>query len=215
DVAEPIVADLTHHDHITGMAMAALASITAPRFALAGLSMGGYVAQEIMRLAPHRVDRLALLDTTHLRDTPEGKQRRRDLITLASQGDFKGVTPRLLPLFIHPDRMNDAPLVDAITAMTHRVGKEAFLRQQTAILGRPDGTWDLERIQCRTLVLCGRYDALTPLDVHVEMANHIPKVRLDVIEDSGHLPTMERPQAVNDSLRRWLTAETWTREIAP
>src|SRR5579883_3053484 len=160
-LAQPIVIDLTRDDSLVGMARRALAAAP-PSFALAGLSMGGYVALEIMRQAPERVTRLALLDTSARADTPEQSARRRGLIELAEKGEFKGVTPRLLPLFIHPDRLNDEALTGAVTSMAERVGKDAFLRQQKAIIGRVDSRPLLATIRCPTLVLCGREDILTP-----------------------------------------------------
>lgn len=203
DIAEITVADFTTQDSMGDMAASVLDAAPA-RFAVAGLSMGGYVAHEIMRRAPERVTRLALLDTSARADTDEQRSRRRGLIELANKGEFKGITPRLLPLFLHPDRLEDAPLVDGVVAMTQRVGKDAFLRQQTAILGRPDSRDQLARYECPTLVLCGRQDALTPLAVSEEMADAIPGAELAVIEDCGHLATMERPDAVSAAMRRWL-----------
>jgi pimeloyl-ACP methyl ester carboxylesterase len=203
DIAAPIVGDLTRHDSIAGMAAAMLAEMP-EYFSLVGLSMGGYVAQEIMRQAPHRVGRLALLDTSARADSDEQHARRRGLIELAGKGHFKGVTPQLLPQLIGRDRLTDTALVDTIMAMAERVGHDAFLRQQTAIMGRPDGRADLGRIACPTLVLCGRDDAVTPVALHEEMAAAIPGAELVVVEDCGHLSTIERPEAVNAALRRWL-----------
>jgi pimeloyl-ACP methyl ester carboxylesterase len=203
DVVSCRVADLTRHDSMDEMARAVLAE--APdRFALAGLSMGGYVAQEIMRQAAERVTRLALLDTSARADSDEQRARRRGLIELAHKGRFKGVTPRLLPQLIAPDRLEDKPLVDIVLGMAERVGKDGFLRQQAAILGRPDGRPDLRRIRVPALVLCGREDALTPLERHEEMASLIPGSRLVVIERSGHLSTLERPEEVTAAMREWL-----------
>jgi pimeloyl-ACP methyl ester carboxylesterase len=203
DIAAPVIGDLTRHDTIEAMAAAMLAQMNG-RFALAGLSMGGYVAQEILRQAPARVLRLALLDTSARADSEEQRSRRRGLIELAGKGQFKGVTPRLLPLLLHPERLEEAPLVAIVTGMAERVGKEAFLRQQQAILGRRDGRADLPRIACPTLVLCGREDALTPPALHEEMAAAIPDARLSIIADCGHLSTLERPVMVNLALRHWL-----------
>ncbi len=205
DVAEPQVADLTQDDSIAAMVRRLLAAAP-PRFVLAGLSMGGYCALEVMRQAPERVERLALLDTGARADTPEQTSRRRGLIELAEKGEFKGVTPRLLPLFLHPDRLKDAKLVGEVTAMAERVGKDAFLRQQKAIMGRVDSRPSLGSIRCPTLMLCGRQDALTPPDLAEEIAAGIPGARLDLIDNCGHLSTMERPDAVNAELRQWLTA---------
>lgn len=203
DVAAAVVADLTLDDSVAGMAGRVL-EWAPPRFALAGLSMGGYVAQEIMRQAPDRVIRLALLDTGARADSDEKRRQRTALIALAQRGRFKGVTPRLLPSLIHTDRLEDAELVAVVMGMAERVGRDAFLRQQKAILGRPDGVADLSAIACPTLVLCGRQDVLTPPELHEEMAFHIPGARLVQIEDSGHLPTLERPEPTAAALREWL-----------
>jgi pimeloyl-ACP methyl ester carboxylesterase len=203
DVAAPAVADLTRDDTLDGMARRVLEGAP-PRFALAGLSMGGYVAQAVMRAAPERVLRLALLDTSARADTPEQTQRRHDLIALAERGQFKGVSARLMPLFVHPDRLEDQALTGAISAMAARVGKAAFLRQQKAIMGRPDNRPQLPRIACPTLVLCGREDALTPPAVSEEIAALVPGARLELVEHCGHMTTMERPAAVSAALRRWL-----------
>jgi len=204
DIGEPSVADLSRDDSVTAMAQRVLAAAPA-RFALAGLSMGGYVAQEIMRQAPDRVARLALLDTSARADTEEQGTRRRGLIELAEKGEFHGVTPRLLPMFLHPARLNDQPLVARVTAMTARVGKDAFLRQQHAIMGRKDSRASLAAVKCPTLVLCGRQDQLTPLELHEEIAALIHGARLEIVEECGHLSTMERPWEVSVLLRQWLT----------
>lgn|SRR5690348_5500724 len=203
-VADSWVADLTHDDSLVAMARRVLQAAP-PEFALAGLSMGGYCAFEVIRQAPERVRRLALLDTGARADTPEQTSRRRGLIELAEKGEFKGVTPRLLPLFVHRDRLNDKTLTDAVTAMAERVGRDAFLRQQKAIIGRVDSRASLANIRCPTLVLCGREDALTPPALAEEIAAGIPGARLDLIDRCGHLSTMERPEAVTAELRQWLT----------
>ena len=205
DIAQPWVADVTRDDSMTAMARRVLAEAPPGRFALAGLSMGGYIAQAIMREAPERVERLALLDTTSVADTPEQTARRRGLIELAEKGEFHGVTARLLPLFIHPDRLSDKPLTDTVMAMTERVGKDAFLRQQRAIMGRPDNRPNLPKIACPTLVLCGRQDQMTPLGWSEEIAALIPGAQLAVIEHCGHLTTMERPWETSVAMRQWLT----------
>jgi pimeloyl-ACP methyl ester carboxylesterase len=205
DMAQPWVADVTRDDSVTAMAERVLAEAPPGHFALAGLSMGGYVAQAITRLAPARVQRLALLDTSARADTPEQTARRRGLIELAEKGEFHGVAPRLLPVFLHPDRLNDKPLTGAVMAMTARVGKDAFLRQQRAIIGRIDNRPNLRAIRCPSLVLCGRQDQLTPLEWSEEIAALIPGAHLAIIEACGHLSTMERPWEVSVALRQWLT----------
>lgn len=205
DIAEISVPDLTQDDQLGPMAMRVLSE--APEtFALAGLSMGGYLAQEIMRQAPDRVTRLALLDTSPLPDTNEQTARRRGLIDLAGKGDFKGVTRRLLPFLIHPDRLNDGELTRTVTEMAERVGRDAFIRQQKAIMTRPDSRRDLGLIHCPTLVLCGRDDVLTPPEVHAEMAAAIPNAAYVAVEDCGHLSPLEQPHAVSALMRYWLSA---------
>ncbi len=205
-LADITVADLTRDDDIDAMAARILDE--APEvFALAGLSMGGYAAQAVIRRAPQRVERLALIDTSHLADSPEQIQRRTDFINLAGRGKFKGITPKLLPMLIHPDRLADEELCDTVIGMAEHIGKDAFIRQQRAIMSRPDGGRDLGRIQCETLVLCGRDDALTPAGLHEEMAAMIPNATLVVVEDSGHLSPLERPAAVTRAMRDWLGYE--------
>ncbi len=203
DIATPGVADLTTADSVGGLARAVLTRAP-PRFALAGLSMGGYVAFEIMRIAADRVMKLALINTAARPDTAEQSARRRGLIQLSEMGDFKGVTPRLLPLLVHPDRIADPRIAVPVQEMALRIGQAAFARQQTAIMNRPDSRPDLPKIACPTLVLCGRQDALTPPPLAEEMAAAIPGARLTIVENSGHLSPLEQPEAVTRAMRDWL-----------
>jgi pimeloyl-ACP methyl ester carboxylesterase len=203
DLATIRVADLTQDETVEAMAARVLDAAPAT-FAMAALSMGGYAAFAILRAAPDRVTRLALLDTSARPDTEEQVTRRKLLMQLAQRGQFKGVTPKLLPLLVHPDRVEEQPLAGEVTAMAERVGKEAFLRQQRAIMARPDSRPLLPMITVPTMVICGRQDALTPLDRSEEMAAAIPAAKLAVIEECGHLSTMERPHAVTALMRLWL-----------
>jgi len=203
DIADGWIGDFTTQDSIAAMARSVLDAMPG-RFALAGLSMGGYVALELMRQAPGRVARLCLLDTSARPDTPEQTRRRRDLLALVARGKFKGVTRQMLPLFLHPHRLHDKPLADAVVAMAAHVGREAYVRQQAAIMGRTDSRPSLGAIRCPTLVICGRQDALTPVGLSEEIAAGIPGARLEVIEDCGHLSTMERPERVTALMRAWL-----------
>jgi len=205
-LADCWIADATRADTMAGLARDLLADCPFERFSLAGLSMGGYVALEVMRQAPGRVERLALLDTSARADTPEQSQKRRDFIALAGRGRFLGVTDALLPALIHPSRLDDAALVAAVKAMAKEIGKDAFVRQERAIMSRADSRPLLPRIVCPTLVLCGREDALTPLERHEEIAAAVPGARLEVLDDCGHLSALERPAAVNAALARWLAA---------
>jgi pimeloyl-ACP methyl ester carboxylesterase len=203
DIADCRIGDFMTQDNVADMARSVLAMMP-ERFAMAGLSMGGYVALEVMRQAPQRVALLALLDTKARLDNEEQTARRRGLIDLAQKGKFRGVTRMLLPMLIHENHLNDAALTGEIMAMAERCGRDVFLRQQKAIMSRPDSLPSLPRIACTTLVLCGRQDALTPLDCHEEMAAGIHSAKLTVIEDCGHLPPMEKPEEVNRALRDWL-----------
>ena len=203
DIANVSVADITGGETMQSLAKQVLDQ--APdRFALAGLSMGGYVAYEIMRQAPERVERLALLDTAGRADTDEQKERRGQLIEMSRIGKFRGVTDRLLPILIHEDRLSDDALTERVKLMAERVGPEAFHRQQKAIMSRPDSRPQFSDYDLSTLIFCGRQDALTPVALHEEMADLIPGCRLAIIEDSGHLSTMEQPQAATALLRQWL-----------
>jgi len=205
EIADCRVADLSTQASVAAMAADVLAAMP-DRFALAGISMGGYVALEILRQAPSRVAALALLDTTARPDTAEQTARRRGLIELAQKGTFKGVTRRLLPMLVHADRLADTVLTGEVMAMAERIGRDAFLRQQKAIMARPDSRELLPRINCPTLVLCGREDALTPLAWHEEMAGAMADARLVIVESCGHLSPLERPVEVTAALRQWLAA---------
>ena len=204
DIAEMRVADHTRSTTMAGVARDVLADAPYKSFALAGLSMGGYVALEMMRQAPQRVHRLALLDTSARGETAEQTERRKAFIALAARGKFAGVTEALMPQLIHPSRLGDTALTGAIRQMANNVGKEAFVRQQQAIMSRAESRPLLAAIKCPTLVLCGRQDQLTPLDRHEEMAAGIQGAKLEVLEECGHISTMEKPGEVNRALRQWL-----------
>lgn len=204
DVAKCWVSPPPSENTMQEMAQAVLRDVPFDRFALAGLSMGGYVCMEIMRQAPERVSGLALLDTRAAADAPDETQRRRDLVRLAGRvRNFQPVTRLMLPLLMHPSRQEDAALVQVVTDMAERVGIDTYVRQQQAIISRPDSRDSLRRVRVPTLVLCGRQDALTNLAQHEEMAGLIPGAELVVIEDCGHISTLERPNEVTVALRRW------------
>jgi pimeloyl-ACP methyl ester carboxylesterase len=204
-VADCIVADLTQYDSIITLARAAVQKAP-PQFALAGLSMGGYVAWEIMRQAPERVTKLCLLDTSARPDTAEQKERRQAFISMSRAGQFKGVTPRLLPNFIHTSRLKDERLTDVIFGMAGRIGRDGFIRQQTAIMNRSDSRPLLAQIKCPTQVIVGQQDLLTPPDVMSEIATGIQGSKFDVVANCGHLSPLEQPDRVSDIMKLWLTA---------
>jgi len=197
--ADCTLGDHTKHNDIKAIANSILEN--APSyFCLAGLSMGGYIALEIMRQAPERVSRLVLMDTSARPDTDEQNLKRRQFLKLATYGKFKGVTRHLLPLLVHPDRLEDADLSETIFQMAEEVGRDAFIRQQEAIMGRPDSRPGLVKIDCPVMVIVGRQDAITPVSIAEEIVDAIPQARLEVIENCGHLSTLEQPEVVNQLL---------------
>ena len=185
------------------MASAALA-VADGVFSLVGHSMGGYVALEIMRQAPQRVRRLALLSTQPRADAPEQATRRQTFFDEARRGGFMDVIAGFPALLFHERRLADQPMLGAFTEMAGRVGKDAFLRQQRAIMGRVDSVATLPTISCPTLVLCGRQDLICPRENSELMAATIPGANLIVLADCGHMAPMEQPDAVNAALRNWL-----------
>jgi pimeloyl-ACP methyl ester carboxylesterase len=202
DVARCQVADLTQGATLAELAESVLAQAE-PTFALAGFSMGGYVAQEIARRAPERIERLALLDTSIRADTPERAAQRRALTAAARRpGQFLGITERILASYIDPSRLDDEDLTSRIQAMTRRLGREVFLRQNA--LERFDGAAALRALNKPIQIICGENDAITPAEGHREMARAIGCTHLLVIPGAGHMTPMEAPEAVNQALRRWL-----------
>lgn len=203
DVADMRVADLTRKDTMPAMAADAIAQAPWPRFAVAGLSMGGYCAHELVHQAPGRVTALALLDTSARPDTPDASENRRRLMALARH-DFPAVAETLLPKFMLPANVADPRLAGIVRGMAARVGPGAFERQELAIISRADSRPRLASIKCPTLVLTGSDDALITREMHEEQAHAIPGAKLVVVPDCGHLSTIESPAAVNAALREWL-----------
>ena len=198
------VADLTAADSIAELARQALGQAPDGPLCLAGHSMGGYVALEAMRQAPRRIERLALLNTHARPDTAEGTQNRRRLMALAEK-DFPAVIEALMPKLMTAEHLEDLDLRGTITEMALAVGKEGFARQETAIIGRIDSRPHLKDIRCPTLVVAARHDQLMPVEILRELAQGIPGARLEIIEDSGHMATLEQPAQVADLLEGWLT----------
>ena len=204
DVAEVRVADMTRAATIADLARSALEQMPPEPVHLAGHSMGGYVALEILRQAPRRVAKVALLNTHARPDSPESTENRRRLMALAER-DFPGVIAALLPKLMTAEHLTDAALAGIITGMALAVGKEAFLRQQEAIIGRIDSRPHLAAIRCPALVVAARDDAIMPVEWLEEMARGIPGARLAIVEDSGHMASMEQPREVARLLREWVT----------
>jgi len=204
---DPWIADLTLDDSISAMAARVLADAPRERFALAGHSMGGYVALEIMRSAPERSERLALLNTQARPDTAEASERRRALIELAQAGRLDEVAERLIPVVFDSVEIVDPKLIALHRNMVRTVGAEAFLRQQRAIMDRIDSRPSLSAIHCPTLVLCGVHDLLTPPDRHEAMAAAIAGAKLVVVQGAGHFSPLERPYEVAFALANWLQVD--------
>lgn len=199
------VADHTRDDTMAAIAGRILAAAP-PRFALVGLSMGGYISWEIMRQAPERVAKLAVLDTGSRADTSEASEARKVRMALAQTGRFDEVIESTWPSLVHPARLGDAALKQVHVDMCHDVGPEAYVRQQKALMGRPDSRPLLPSIRCPALVLVGAQDTLTPPALSDEIAAAIPGARLVTVPDCGHLSTIERPEAVTRALVEWMSA---------
>ncbi len=198
----PHIADISLDDTIGGIASRILAAAP-PRFALVGLSMGGYVALEIMRQAPDRVSHLALLDTNARADSDERKQTRRAEMALVAQGKSALVSRTALPGLLAPKNLG-TPIAEAVHDMAMRVDDKAYYRQQEAIMSRIDSRPFLRNIAVPTLVGCGAEDKLIPLPLSEEMAEAIPDAKLVVFPEAGHVPTLENPGAVAAAMRDWL-----------
>lgn len=189
-----------------GQIASAVLDAAPPRFALAGLSMGGYIALEIMRQASGRVAKLALLDTSARPDTPVQRARRQTQIEKTRRGRFAEIPGEQWPLLVRPSALENKQLWGIVQLMAEETGPDAFIRQQLAIMSRPDSRPDLAAISCPALVLVGEHDALTPPELAAEMAAGITGAQLVVVPDSGHLSTLEQPDLVTRALGEWLSA---------
>lgn len=201
-----IVVDHSRHDRMGALAEAALDELP-DRFALVGLSMGGYAAFEIMKRAPARVTRLALLDTTAYADTEDSLARRRTLIAAAGKGKLASIHAATYSRYVHASRAGGADLEAVVRGMLFETGAPAFARQMTAILTRPDHEPLLAAIACPTLVLVGDSDLPTPPDHARRMAAAISGAELVVLQDTGHLSTLENPDGVNAALVPFLARD--------
>lgn len=197
------VANHVRDDNMAVIARRILAEAP-PRFALAGHSMGGYIAFEIMRQAPDRVAKLALINTQARPDSEAARERRKALIARVKGGDYHGVLDDLYPGFVHPSRHDDAALRRIVHDMGDDVTAEGFVRQLTAIMARPDSRPTMAAIKCATLVLTSDTDNTLSNMLSKEMAEGIPNAKLVVISDCGHLPQLEKPRETTDALTAWL-----------
>lgn len=197
--------DISRADDIAALAQGVIAAAP-PRFALAGLSMGGIVAMEVLRQAPQRVERIALLDTNPLAEQPDVKTRRERLMGKVQAGSLAEVMREEMK----PNYLAEGPrkgeILDLCMDMARDLGAEVFVSQSRALMNRPDQTETLRAARLPTLLLCGRHDTLCPVERHRLMADLIPGSALEIIENAGHLTTLEQPEKTNTALARWLEA---------
>ncbi|GFE65901.1 alpha/beta fold hydrolase [Litoreibacter roseus] len=197
------LAAITAHDRVEALAADILTNAPS-KFALAGLSMGGIVAMEVLRQSPGRVTRLALMDTNALSETPKVAAAREPQIVRVLAGALPEVMrEEMKPNYLAPGDGRDAVL-DLVMDMALDLGEGVFLRQSRALQRRPDQQATLRRCDVPTLVLCGEHDALCPIKRHTFMADLIPDAELVVVPDAGHLPTLEQPQEVIEAMETWL-----------
>ena len=189
---------------ITGLAEHVL-DVAPGQFALAGLSMGGLVAMEIIRQAPARVSRLALFDTNPLPDPPEKARIRSDLLKKVRSGELKRVMrEEMKPLYLAPGP-GVSTILNLCMEMAEALGADVFEQQTRAIATRPDQCDTLHAVKVPTLIACGAEDQLCPIDRHQLMHQLVQGSRLEVISDAGHLPTLEQPEQTNRILHKWLS----------
>ncbi len=204
DIADCQIAPLPAYDDFGPIAEAILAA--APdRFAMAGASMGGYLCFEVLRRAPDRVLRLGLIGTSADPEPPDMTERRLVMIDKAERNGLLVMWRNFIPRLVHPDRLNEGAVVDDLLQQAFEVGLECFCRHQRALMKRSGYLDMLSAISCPTIVIMGRDDQVTPLPVHERMVNGIPGAEFVIIEDSGHVPMMERPDATTTAMRSWLT----------
>lgn len=203
DVCQPKVIRYRDCSSIPAMAESVLAE--APEsFALVGHSMGGRVALEVYRAAAPKIRALALLDTASGPKAEGEEERRMRLVKLAYEEGMHAVSREWLPSMVHPARLNDRELMDTLAQMIERNTPEQFEEQIRALLNRPNATPLLSQIECPALVLCGRQDTWRTPEQHAEMAALIADAQLEIIEECGHMSTIEQPEPVNDCLRAFV-----------
>lgn len=194
-----LIADTTRHDNIHDMAAAALDLCDGPLVPV-GLSMGGYVALEMARLAPQRMAGMALLSTNCRDDSAASRAQRQQAIALAQHKGFQGVTRRLMPRLLSEAALQDDALVTDVLAMAATIGRLGFVQQQTAIMGRRDQQDTVASFAAPLLVLCGALDILTPPHLSVEMAGLAAQAELCLLDGVGHLSALEAPEAVSNAI---------------
>ena len=205
DVAQPQLIDVHLQDNLRDVAAYVIDRVEGD-FTVAGLSYGGIVAFEIWRQAPERLKKLALLNTNPYPAAEQTKINQQRFVGMAHLGEFREITTDFLKdIMLHPEHQKDQALRQKVLNMAETIGIEGFVNEIKAQLARPDALPDLPHITCPTLVLTGREDFVVPLHVHEHMAAQLPHSHLRIIEQCGHLSTMEQPEIVTRAMRDWLT----------
>lgn len=204
DLTAPQVVAVHLHDTLPAVARHVLAQVQGP-FALAGLSYGGIVAFEVWRQARDRIVKLALLHTNPHPASPQTREKQQRFVGMAHLGDFRAITTdHLKDAMLHPAHQGNLTLRRTVLAMAEEIGISGFVNTIKAQLARPSALPDLPQIACPTLVLTGREDTVVPLEIHQQMAAAVPNSRLVIVEQCGHLSTLEQPEVVTQALRDWL-----------
>jgi pimeloyl-ACP methyl ester carboxylesterase len=198
------VANHTRDDTIAGMAKRVLEEAPPGPFALIGHSLGGYIVLEMMRQQPQRVAKLLLMNTQARTDPPEVTQRRLATIDLIKQGQFEEAMEANFPLLVHPSRIDDEILKERMRLTRQDTGPEVYLRHQAAIMSRIDSRPSLKDIRVPTLVVSGDADRLISNEYSREMAELIPRAKLEILAQCGHLAPMEQPEALVEAMDEWL-----------
>ena len=199
-----VYADHTKYETISQIAEDILINQAPDEFVLGGLSMGGYIAQEMLRQAPERIKGLILMNTSARKDTPEQTNRRVAVMNATVNGRFKGVTKHLLPNLIHADALENPLVTNVIIDMAKEIGRDAFIRQQKAIINRIDSRETLKRVNVPACVIVGDHDKLTPPDRAHEMAKLLPAAELHILENCGHLSPLECPEDITEIIANFM-----------
>lgn len=203
--ADVFCADLTRHGNMEDMGRALLAELPWDRFSVAGLSMGGIVAMELLAQAPQRIIRCALLDTNYKAELPHRRLAREWQMDQARAGTLRSlIIEQMKPAYLSPRKTYAQDFLDIIVEMAMELGSDAFINQSLALRDRPDYTATLTAANCPILLLCGEDDKLCPIAYHQEMESLIDNPALRIIRDCGHISTLEQPQLVNWELDEWL-----------
>lgn len=203
DLAHCVIGNHTSTDTLKGVASNIIRDIKGD-FSVMGLSYGGIIAFEIWRQAAHRIKKLILLNTNHEKPSEKTRATQQRFLGMSILGQFREITTHFLKdVMLHPKHAAQPEMRHAVLQMALNIGPEAFFRQIKAQLGRPDSTADLPNIKCPTLVITGRQDVVCPVALHQKMTTLLPNATLEIIEDCGHLSTMEQPTNVNKIIRNW------------